>query len=38
MLTREKHVVQVEDEEDGGPNLSCFLEEAMVLITLGEAK
>ena len=31
------HVVHVNDEEDGRPILSCFGEEAVVLIALGEA-
>ena len=35
--TGEKHVVHVDDEEDGRPVLCCFGEEVVVLIALGEA-
>ena len=38
MSTGELHVVHVDDEEDGRTVLSCFGEEAVVLIALGEAK
>ena len=37
MLAGEYHVIHVNDEEDGRPISSCFGEETVVLIALGEA-